>query len=68
MTTYSNVKTSLASLKSAQASFSKLAQLTTNVEASQIFHESMLETEAIISDLQQRIAFMEREEPQYGDN
>lgn len=68
MTTYSNVKSCLASLKSAESGFSQLAQLTTNNEACKIFHEGMVELEEIIADLRQRIAFMEREEPQYSGN
>ncbi|MDQ0215512.1 hypothetical protein J2S13_001930 [Oikeobacillus pervagus] len=65
MTVASNVKTTLASLKSAQANFSKLALNTIEEDAKRIFHESMMETSLIIQDLEKRLAELEREEPQY---
>lgn len=68
MTTYSNVKTCMASLKSVQEGLSKLALTTKDSEVSRLFHECMMETDEIVKDLQQRIALLEREEPQYGGN
>jgi hypothetical protein len=65
MTVVSNVKTCLASLKGAQASLSTFAQNALDEEARRTFHECMLEMEDVISDLQKRIAVLEREEPQY---
>ncbi|MFD3447648.1 DUF1657 domain-containing protein [Microbacteriaceae bacterium 4G12] len=65
MTVASNVKTCLASLKSAQASFSTLALNALDEGAKQTFHECMLEIEQTISDLQIRVATLENEEPQY---
>lgn len=68
MTTYSNVKSCMASLKGAQASFKQMAIKAQHEEASRVFHECMMETEEIVLQLQQRILFLEREEPQYqGD-
>jgi Protein of unknown function (DUF1657) len=65
MTVASNVKQCMVSLKSAQATLSNLAQKSSDEHAKQIFHESMLEVEKTISDLQERIGQLEFEEPQY---
>jgi len=65
MTIVSNVKTTLVSLKGAQASLSMLSQNTTNDEAKCIFHECMMELDDIILDLKTRISKLEYEEPSY---
>jgi len=65
MTIVSNVKTTLVSLKGAQASLSMLSQNTTSDEAKRVFHECMLDLDDIILDLKARISKLENEEPQY---
>lgn len=65
MTIISDVKTTLATIKGIQSVFSKLALVSTDAEAQKIFHECMMETDPIISDLQKRIEFMMSEELQY---
>ncbi|MBA4538550.1 DUF1657 domain-containing protein [Bacillus aquiflavi] len=68
MTIASSLKSCIASLKGAEASFSKLAAITSCTDATRAFHECMLETREIVDDLQKRLAFLEREEPQYKGN
>ena len=68
MTVISDVKTTLATMKGIQASFSKLALTSTDQKAKQIFHECMMETEPIISDLQKQVEFMMAEELQYKNS
>ncbi|WP_408011174.1 DUF1657 domain-containing protein [Pseudalkalibacillus sp. A8] len=65
MTVASNVKQCLASLKGAKETLSNLALKSSDEQAKRTFHESMLEVEEIISDLQKRIGHLEFEEPQY---
>ncbi len=65
MTVASQVKQSLASVKSMHASFQQLALTSTDDSAKRTFHEVMLMTEEIIGDLKKRIGELEREEPQY---
>ncbi|WP_242143869.1 MULTISPECIES: DUF1657 domain-containing protein [unclassified Bacillus cereus group] len=65
MTVITNVKTCLASLKSAQASLSTLSQNAADEEAKRVFHECMLEMDSVIADLKDRVSLLEREEPQY---
>ncbi|GGB47020.1 DUF1657 domain-containing protein [Fictibacillus barbaricus] len=65
MTIASNVKQCMVTLKSAKETLSKLAQKSRDDEAKRTFHESMMEVEEIIIDLQMRIGQLEFEEPQY---
>jgi hypothetical protein len=65
MTVASNVKQCMVSLKSAKETLSLLAQKSVDDQAKRTFHESMLEVEEIIFDLQKRIGQLEFEEPQY---
>ncbi|ANB58299.1 hypothetical protein GFC29_3671 [Anoxybacillus sp. B7M1] len=65
MTVASQVKQSLASLKSIRASFQQFALSSRDEQAQRTFHEAMMKTEEIIADLKQRISQLEREEPQY---
>ncbi|MCL6587271.1 MAG: DUF1657 domain-containing protein [Anoxybacillus sp.] len=65
MTVASQVKQSLASLKSIHASFQQFALTSTDEKAQRAFHEAMLLTEEIIADVKQRLSQLEREEPQY---
>ncbi|MBW8351258.1 DUF1657 domain-containing protein [Bacillus sp. IITD106] len=68
MTVFSNVKATLASAKTIQSEFSRLAQITKDPEASAIFHECMMEIDDIIHDLMQRVEFMKAEELQYRNS
>ncbi len=65
MTVASNVKQCMVSLKSAKETLSNLALKSSDEQTKRTFHESMIEVEEIISDLQRRIGQLEFEEPQY---
>ncbi|MCH1626261.1 DUF1657 domain-containing protein [Fredinandcohnia quinoae] len=65
MTVASQVKQTLAGLKSMHASFQSLALSSSDENAQRTFHEVMLATEEIISDIKGRIGKLEMEEPQY---
>lgn len=65
MTVASQVKQSLATLKSIHATLQKFALQSSDEEAQRVFHETMLETENIIHDLKERIGQLEYEEPQF---
>ncbi|MDM5196590.1 DUF1657 domain-containing protein [Fictibacillus enclensis] len=65
MTVASNVKQCMVTLKAAEATLSNLAQKSSEDDAKKLFHECMLEVGKAISDLKQRIAQLESEEPQY---
>jgi hypothetical protein len=65
MTVASQVKQSLASLQNIHASFQTFALKSQDSNAQRDFHEAMLQTEAMIQDLEMRIGELEREEPQY---
>ncbi|WP_027408887.1 DUF1657 domain-containing protein [Anoxybacteroides tepidamans] len=65
MTVASQVKQSLASLKSIHAGLQQIALSSTDDYAQRTFHEAVMVTEEIIADLKKRIGQLEREEPQY---
>ncbi len=65
MTVASQVKTALASLKSAQASFEQFALNTQNQEAKTMFTNAAQTTQAVIQQVEGRVQQMENEEPQY---
>ncbi|MBE4909437.1 DUF1657 domain-containing protein [Bacillus luteolus] len=65
MTVASQVKQTLASLKSMHASFQSLALTSIDEDAKRTFHEVMLTTEEIITDVKARVGELEYEEPQY---
>jgi Protein of unknown function (DUF1657) len=65
LTVITNVKTTLASLKSAQASFETFALSTDNEQAKQLYQNAAQQTQAIVDTLNPRVAEMEQEEPQY---
>lgn len=65
MTVATQVKTSLASLKSAQASFEQFAIETQNQEAKALFTNAAQQTQQIIQDVESRVQQIENEEPQY---
>jgi primosomal protein N'' len=65
MTVASQVKTTLASLKSAQASLETFALGTQNKEAKQLFETAAQTTQNVVDQLSTRVQQLEQEEPQY---
>ncbi|SMF83295.1 Protein of unknown function [Paenibacillus uliginis N3/975] len=65
MTVASQVKTTLASLKSAQASLEQFALETQNQEAKTLFTNAAQQTDQIVQQVQGRVQQLENEEPQY---
>lgn len=66
MTVINDVKTTLAGLKSAQASFETFALGTENQQAKQLYEQSAKDTQDLINNLEARVTQIEEEEPQYG--
>ncbi|KKB37997.1 DUF1657 domain-containing protein [Bacillus thermotolerans] len=65
MTVISNVKQTMAGLKSAQASFETFALATENEQAKQLYQNAAQQTQQLIDSISPRIKQMEEEEPQY---
>jgi predicted transglutaminase-like cysteine proteinase len=65
MTIASQVKTTLASLKSAQASLETFALGTQNQEAKQMFEQAAKTTQQVVDQINSRVQQLENEEPQY---
>jgi len=65
MTVASQVKTCVASLKSAQASLEQFALSTQNQEAKTLFTNAAQQTQQILSQVESRVTQLENEEPQY---
>lgn len=65
MTVSSDLKTCLASLKSAQASLEQFALSTQNQEAKTLFENAAQSTEQIVNQLSTRVQQIEQQEPQY---
>ncbi len=65
MTVATQVKTTLASLKSAQASLESFALNTQNQEAKQLFTNAATQTQQIVDQVATRVQQLEQEEPQY---
>ncbi|TVZ86891.1 uncharacterized protein DUF1657 [Aeribacillus composti] len=65
LTVASQVKQTLASLKSIHAGLQNLAITSTDEETKRVFHENMLISEEIINDVKSRIGELEFEEPEY---
>ncbi|MCC3375004.1 DUF1657 domain-containing protein [Cohnella sp. REN36] len=65
MTVSSQVKTCVASLKSAQASLEQFALNTQNQEAKTLFTNAATQTQQIVDQVSSRIQQLENEEPQY---
>ena len=61
----SQVKQTLAGLKSAQASFEQFALQTQNEKAKQLYTDAANQTQSLVTTLQQRVQQLEQEEPQY---
>ncbi|MBN2981419.1 MULTISPECIES: DUF1657 domain-containing protein [Cohnella] len=65
MTVASQVKTCLASLKSAQASLEQFALGTQNQDAKTLFTNAASQTQQIVQQVETRVQQLENEEPQY---
>jgi hypothetical protein len=65
MTVASEVKTCLASLKSAQASLEQFALNTQNQDAKTLFQNASISTQQIVDSVSTRVGQLENEEPQY---
>lgn len=65
MTVGSQVKQTLASLKSAQASLESFALQTQNQQAKQLYTNAAQQTKTILDTLEPRINEIENQEPQY---
>lgn len=65
MTVVSQVKQTLAGLKSAQASFETFALQTENQAAKQMYQQAATQTQAIVDMFNSRVKEIEQEEPQY---
>lgn len=65
MTIASNLKTCLASLKSAQASLEQFALGTQNQEAKSLFENAAKTTQQVVQQVEGRVSQIEQQEPQY---
>ncbi len=65
MTISSDVKTCLASLKSAQASLEEFALGTQNQEAKSLFENAAQTTQEVVQQVEGRVQQIEQQEPQY---
>ncbi|MFC3039926.1 DUF1657 domain-containing protein [Virgibacillus xinjiangensis] len=65
MTVGTQVKQTIAGLKSAQASFEQFALQTENKQAKQMYESAAQQTQAILQSVEPRVQQMEQEEPQY---
>ncbi|MFD1361532.1 DUF1657 domain-containing protein [Lentibacillus salinarum] len=65
MTVSSQVKQTIAGLKSAQASFEQFALETQNKQAKQMYENAAQQTQTILQDVEPRVQQIEQEEPQY---
>ena len=65
MTAGSDVKQTLAGLKSAQASFEQFALATQNQQAKQLYTDAAQQAQQIVDTVEPRMQQMEQEEPQY---
>ncbi|GGJ97854.1 hypothetical protein GCM10007063_20260 [Lentibacillus kapialis] len=65
MTVSSQVKQTIAGLKSAQASFEQFALQTENKQAKQLYQDAAQQTQTILQTVEPRAQQIEQEEPQY---
>ncbi|MFD2628207.1 DUF1657 domain-containing protein [Oceanobacillus kapialis] len=65
MTVGSQVKQTIAGLKSAQASFEQFALQTENKQAKQLYENAAKQTMSILQSVEPRVQQLEQEEPQY---
>ncbi|MBA2874963.1 DUF1657 domain-containing protein [Thermaerobacillus caldiproteolyticus] len=66
MTVISQVKQTLAGLKSAQASFETFALQTDNQAAKQLYQQAAQQAQAIVDLVNSRVQEIQNEEPQYN--
>jgi hypothetical protein len=65
MTVGTQVKQTLAGLKSAQASLEQFALQTQDKQAKQLYESAAQQTKSIVESLEPRVQQIESEEPQY---
>ncbi len=65
MTVATQLKQTLAGLKSAQANLETFAMQTQNPQAKQLFTSAAEQTKTVVQSLEPRIGEIEKEEPQY---
>lgn len=65
MTVINDVKTTMAGLKTVQASFETFSLSTDNQQAKTLYEEAAKQTQGIIDQFEPRIEQMMKEEPQY---
>lgn len=65
MTVASQVKQTIAGLKSAQASFEQFALQTENKNAKQLYSTAAQQTQQLVNSVEPRMQEIEQEEPQY---
>ncbi|HLR68060.1 DUF1657 domain-containing protein [Virgibacillus alimentarius] len=65
MTVGTQVKQTIAGLKSAQASLEQFALETENKQAKQMYQNAAQQTQAIVQSVEPRMQQIEQEEPQY---
>jgi len=65
VTIISQVKQTLAGLKSAQASFETFALGTDNQQAKQLYQDAAKQTQQLVDSLSARVQQIEQKEPQY---
>ncbi|NOU92694.1 DUF1657 domain-containing protein [Paenibacillus sp. LMG 31456] len=65
MTVAAQVKTCLASLKSAQANLEQFALDTQNEQAKTLYTNASQQTQQILAQVEARVQQLENEEPQY---
>lgn len=65
MTVASQVKQTIAGLKSAQASFETFALQTENKQAKQLYQNAAQQTQTLLQTVEPRVQQIEQEEPQY---
>ncbi len=66
MTVGTQVKQTLAGLKSAQAAFETFALQTENKSAKKLYQQAAKETQSIIDNVEPRLQDITAEEPQYN--
>jgi len=65
MTVGTQVKQTIAGLKSAQASFEQFALQTENKQAKKLYEDAAQQTMNILNSVEPRVKQIEQEEPQY---
>ncbi|ALC85462.1 MULTISPECIES: DUF1657 domain-containing protein [Bacillaceae] len=65
MTVVNDIKTVIAELKSAQASFETFALSTENQQAKSLYQDAATQTQSIVDSIEPRLQQILQEEPQY---